>query len=118
MPERLFLRDVAVLLAASFPVLFLCRRLHQPQIVGFLLTGVLIGPHALGWLRDADRVERIAELGAVLILFFVGLEFPLSKLAHLGKTAIVGGSLQMALTALLVAGARIASDDAAGVAIF
>lgn len=97
-----FLRDVAVLLAASFPVLFACKRLNQPQIVGFLLTGVAIGPHALGWLRDAGRVEGIAQLGVVLILFFVGLEFPLEKLANLGRTALVSGSLQLVLTTALV----------------
>ena len=49
--EGTFLRDLAVVLAASFPVLFLCRRLKLPQVVGFLVTGVAIGPHALGWVR-------------------------------------------------------------------
>ena len=118
MPESLFLRDVAVLLAASFPVLFVCRRLKQPQIVGYLLTGVAIGPHALAWLKDADRVEVIAELGAVLILFFVGLQFPLSKLKHLGKTAFLGGALQMGLTALLVAGLHALTGGPFGAGLF
>jgi CPA2 family monovalent cation:H+ antiporter-2 len=100
---REFLRDAAVILAASFPVLFLCRRLHLPQIVGFLLTGVVIGPFALGFLEDAHRIEGIAEFGVVLILFFVGLQFPVTKLFSLGRTALVGGSLQMLLTAGMIA---------------
>ena len=97
--ERTFLRDLAVVLAASFPVLFVCRRLRLPQVVGFLVTGVVIGPHALGWVREASRVESIAEFGVALILLFVGLEFPLRRLKALGRTALVGGTLQMALTA-------------------
>src|SRR5512140_2214195 len=97
--ERTFLRDLAVVLAASFPVLFVCRRLKLPQVVGFLVTGVAIGPHALGWVREARRVESIAEFGVALILLFVGLEFPIRRLKALGRTSLVGGSLQMALTA-------------------
>ncbi len=98
--ERTFLRDLAVVLAASFPVLFVCRRLKLPQIVGFLVTGVVIGPHALGWVREADRVESIAKFGVALILLFVGLEFPIRRLKALGRTSLVGGTLQMTLTAL------------------
>ena len=97
--EGTFLRDLAVVLAASFPVLFVCRRLKLPQVVGFLVTGVAIGPHALGWVREARRVESLAEFGVALILLFVGLEFPIRRLKALGRTSFVGGSLQMALTA-------------------
>src|SRR5512140_35101 len=97
--ERTFLRDLAVVLAASFPVLFVCRRLRLPQVVGFFVTGVVLGPHALGWVRESSRVESIAEFGVALILLFVGLEFPIRRLKALGRTSLVGGSLQMALTA-------------------
>ena len=102
-----FLRDVAVILAASFPVLFLCRKLRLPQVVGFLLTGVVIGPHALGWVGDTARVSGIAALGMVLILFFVGLQFPLERLLKLGKTALIGGPLQMLLTTGAIAFASL-----------
>ena len=97
--EESFLRDLAVVLAASFPVLFLCRRLKLPQVVGFLVTGVAIGPHALAWVRETRRVETLAEFGVALILLFVGLEFPIRRLKALGRTSLVGGTLQMALTA-------------------
>jgi CPA2 family monovalent cation:H+ antiporter-2 len=97
--EGTFLRDLAIVLAASFPVLFVCRRLRLPQVVGFLVTGVAIGPHALGWVREARRVESIAGFGVALILLFVGLEFPIRRLKALGRTSLVGGTLQMALTA-------------------
>ncbi len=98
--EHGFLRDLAVVLAASFPVLWLCRRLKLPQIVGFLVTGVAIGPHALGWIRETGRVEPLAEFGVALILLFVGLEFPLRRLRALGRTSLVGGTLQIAATAV------------------
>ena len=116
--ERTFLRDLAVVLAASFPVLFVCRRLKVPQVVGFLVTGVAIGPHALGWVREASRVESIAEFGVALILLFVGLEFPIRRLKALGRTSLVGGTLQMALTAAAGAALARAAGSAANEAVF
>lgn len=113
-----FLRDVAVVLVASFPVLWVCRKLKLPSIVGFLLTGVAIGPHALGWLEEAERVSVIAELGVVLILFFVGLHFPLEKLLTLGRTAFVGGTLQLGLTTAAVAGIAVLAGERPGIAVF
>jgi Kef-type K+ transport system membrane component KefB len=109
--ERTFLRDLAVVLAASFPVLFICRRLKVPQVVGFLLTGVAIGPHALGWVREASRVESIAEFGVALILLFVGLEFPIRRLKALGRTSLVAGRVVLAIAgvAALIAVARRAA---------
>ncbi len=118
MLERTFLRDLVVVLAASFPVLWLCRRLKLPQIVGFLVTGVVIGPHALGWVEEARRVESIAEFGVALILLFVGLEFPIRRLKALGKTSLVGGSVQMALTALAVAAVSLSLGSPADKALF
>jgi monovalent cation:H+ antiporter-2, CPA2 family len=116
--ERTFLRDLAVVLAASFPVLFVCRRLKLPQVVGFLVTGVAIGPHALGWVREASRVESIAEFGVALILLFVGLEFPIRRLKALGRTSLVGGTLQMVLTAAMGAALARAAGSAANEAVF
>jgi monovalent cation:H+ antiporter-2, CPA2 family len=113
-----FLRDVAVILAASFPVLFLCRKVRLPQVVGFMLTGVVIGPHALGWVTDMVRINGIASIGMVLILFFVGLQFPLERLLKLGKTALVGGPLQMLLTTTVVAGVSMATGTALRQALF
>ena len=116
--ERTFLGDLMVVLAASFPVLWLCRRLKLPQIVGFLVTGIVIGPHALGWVREARRVESIAEFGVALILLFVGLEFPLRRLRALGKTSLVGGALQMALTTAAASAVSRALGSAPNVALF
>ena len=94
--------DVAIILAAAFPLLFLGKKFRVPEVIAYLLTGILIGPHALGWIKETHQVEQIAELGVALILFFVGLHLPFDKLRNLGKTTLVSGSLQMALTVALV----------------
>lgn len=99
-----FLRDLVIVLAASLPVLFLFQKLRVPTIVAFLFTGILIGPHALGLVGDPDQVRKIAELGVVLILFYVGLGFSLPRLKELGRTAVVSGSLQMTLAVLATTG--------------
>lgn len=118
MDQSQFLRDVAVLLAAAFPILILARALRLPPVLGFLITGVLIGPNALGLLRDPHSVETIAELGVVLILFYVGLEFPLSRLRGLGKSALLSGTLQVMLTTAAVAVATLPFTDDLGTSIF
>lgn len=102
MHEQHLLVDVAIILGAAFPLLFLGRRFRVPEVISYLVTGVLIGPHALGWIRDTNQVESIAEIGVALILFFIGLHVPVEKLRTLGKTAFVSGSLQMILTVLLI----------------
>ena len=98
MAERLLLVDVAIILASAFPLLFLGRWLRVPVVISYLVTGIVIGPHALAWIRDAHRVEAIAEIGVALILFFIGLHVPLAKLWTFGRTTFISGTLQMALT--------------------
>lgn len=118
MHGSVFLRDLALVLAASLPVLFLFRKLKAPAIAAFLVTGMLIGPHALGLVEDPERVSGIAELGVVLILFFVGLEFPLSRLKTMGRSALVGGSLQMLFAAGATAAALVATRAGPREALF
>jgi CPA2 family monovalent cation:H+ antiporter-2 len=96
------LADVAIILAAAFPLLFLGKLLRIPEVIAYLVTGILIGPYALAWIRDTHQVEQIAELGVALILFFVGLHTPFDKLRALGKKTLLSGTLQLALTVLLV----------------
>ena len=100
--------DVAIILLASLPLLFLGRRFKVPVVLSYILAGVIIGPHALGFIRDAERVEVIAELGVALILFFIGIHVPLARLKALGRTAFLSGPLQMGLTTLVVAGITVA----------
>jgi CPA2 family monovalent cation:H+ antiporter-2 len=94
--------DVAIILSAAFPLLFLGKVLKVPEVISYLVTGILVGPHALGWIREMGRVEEIAELGVALILFFIGLHVPFDKLKTIGRAALVSGSLQLAITVLIV----------------
>jgi CPA2 family monovalent cation:H+ antiporter-2 len=95
--------DVAIILLAAFPLLFIGRRFRVPEVLSYIVTGIIIGPHALRFIRDAQRVETIAELGVALILFFIGLHVPLARLRALGRTAFLSGPVQMGLTSLAVA---------------
>ena len=74
------------------------HRFRIPAVVGFLLTGVLIGPSALALIRDVEQVELLAEIGVVALLFTTGLEFSLDRLKSLRKPFLLGGGLQTGLT--------------------
>ncbi|HXI13375.1 MAG TPA: cation:proton antiporter [Thermoanaerobaculia bacterium] len=107
MQDQHLLIDVAIILTAAFPIQFLARRLKLPAVFSYLVTGVVIGPHALAWIDDTAQVETIAELGVALILFFIGLHIPLERVRALGRTTLVSGSLQMIFTVLIVTGASM-----------
>src|SRR5215475_10416755 len=105
MPHALpLLDDLLILLAASIPIVFLCRRLRLPVIVGFMITGVVIGPYGLGLIKDAQAVEALAEIGVVLLLFTIGLEFSLRRIMEMKRLVLWGGGLQVSLTIAGVAG--------------
>src|SRR5215468_3246070 len=105
MPHGLpLLDDLLILLAASIPIVFLCRRLSLPVIVGFMITGVVIGPYGLRLIKEAQAVEALAEIGVVLLLFTIGLEFSLRRMMEMKRLVLYGGGLQVALTIVAVTG--------------
>ena len=105
MPHSLpLLQDLLLLLLASVPIAFIFHRLRLPTIVGFMITGVLIGPHGLGLIKDVHAIEVLAEIGVALLLFTIGLEFSLRSLLEMRRLVLVGGGLQVILTSLLVTG--------------
>src|ERR671914_554017 len=96
------LQDLLVLLLASVPIAFLFNRLRLPTIVGFMITGVVIGPYGLGLIHDVHAIEVLAEIGVVLLLFTIGLEFSLRRIIEMKRMVLVGGGAQVAVTTLLV----------------
>ena len=74
------LQDLLTLLVVSVPIAFLFHRLRLPTIVGFMITGVLIGPYGLGLIKNVEGIELMAEIGVALLLFTIGLEFSLRRL--------------------------------------
>jgi CPA2 family monovalent cation:H+ antiporter-2 len=98
MTDGSILRDLVVLLAAALPIVFVFQRLNVPSIVGFLIAGILIGPHGIGLIAQGADVEQLADLGLVLLLFVVGLELSFRQLARLGRTIFGSGTLQVLAT--------------------
>ncbi|UCC73194.1 MAG: cation:proton antiporter [Gemmatimonadota bacterium] len=96
------LLDIVVALGAALTLGLLLARLGQSPIVGYLLAGVLIGPHALALLRAVDEVRGMAELGVALLLFTIGLELPWRRLRILGFAGVGTGVLQILLTVALL----------------
>ena len=104
MPNELpLLGDLLLLLLVSVPISFIFSRLRLPTIVGFMITGVLIGPYGFGLIKDVHAIEVLAEIGVVLLLFTIGLEFSLRRIAEMRRIVLVGGGLQVTLTTLLAA---------------
>ena len=95
--------DLLVILLASVPVAFLCLRLKLPLVVGFMLTGIAIGPYGLGLISDIGGVEILAEIGVMLLLFSIGLEFSLARLREMKRLVLLGGGLQVGVTIAIVA---------------
>ncbi len=95
------LQDLLLLLLASVPIAFIFNRLRLPTIVGFIMTGVLIGPYGLGLIKDVEAIDVLAELGIVLLLFTIGLEFSLRRILEMKRLFLVGGGFQVILTTLL-----------------
>lgn len=93
-----FLPQTVAMIAASAVIAYVCHRLKILPIVGFLLAGVVIGPHALAIVEDAALIDQIAEIGIVLLLFTIGLEFSLERLWRIKRAIFIGGGLQLSLT--------------------
>jgi CPA2 family monovalent cation:H+ antiporter-2 len=96
------LQDLLILLAASVPIAFIFHRLRLPTIVGFMITGVLIGPYGLGLIHDVEAIELMAEIGVALLLFTIGLEFSLRRLLEMKRLVLLGGTLQVVISILAV----------------
>lgn len=102
------LYDLILILAAGLLAGLVCRLLQTSVLVGYLAVGALLGKGCLGWVLDHDhQLEHFAEAGVFLLLFSIGLEFSLDDLRKLGSKLLIGGSTQMTLVMLPVAGSLI-----------
>ncbi len=109
MPEAGIFRDLLLLLGLATLMSFLMRRLSQSTVVGYLLTGLVAGPYGLRMISNVETVDHLAEIGVALLLFTVGLEFSLERLARMKQIALGGGSLQLGITVLLTMGVLLAA---------
>src|SRR5262249_43962586 len=91
-----FLRDLALVLCVAAVTTVLFRKLRQPVVLGYLLAGLLVGPHVpVPLLADQATVETLAELGVILVMFAVGLDFSLRRLAAVIPEAGLIGIIQV-----------------------
>jgi CPA2 family monovalent cation:H+ antiporter-2 len=112
------LRDLVVILAAAVAVVLIFRRIQLPAIAGFIVAGAALGPAGFGWVHDLEDIRHLAEIGVVLLLFTVGLEFPLGELRRLGRVLTVGGGLQVGLTTAATAALASAWGASTSKALF
>jgi len=101
---------LSLLLAAALAGGMLAHRLKQPIILGYLIIGIIVGPHALKLITDTHLIESVASIGVALLMFTMGLEISLNQLRDVGKVGIWGGIAQIAATLIL--------GTAAGLVIF
>lgn len=98
-----FFTETAALIVAGALIAYICFRLRLVPIVGFLVAGVLIGPNALGLVKDQALVDATAEIGVILLLFTIGIEFSLEKLARIQRLIFGGGTMQVGLSIAVTA---------------
>jgi monovalent cation:H+ antiporter-2, CPA2 family len=96
-----FFTELAILMISSSLIAFIGFRVGLIPILGFLLAGVLIGPNALGLVRNPELIDAAAEVGVILLLFTIGIEFSLETLRRISRLIFIGGGLQVGLTILL-----------------
>src|SRR5215204_3025754 len=110
--------DLLIILLVSVPVAFLCLRLKLPLLVGLMLTGIAIGPSGFGLIEEVSAIEVLAEIGVMLLLFTIGLEFSLKRLAEMKRLVLIGGGLQVIVTIAVTAGAAVLLGRSVDHAIF
>jgi monovalent cation:H+ antiporter-2, CPA2 family len=114
-----FLQDLVVVVLLGVAVTLLGSRvLRLPTAAALLLSGALAGPHAFALVRSSETIEVLAEVGVVLLLFTIGLEFSLARLRRVARQVVVGGSLQVGLTGLATFGIAKAAGATVGHAVF
>jgi CPA2 family monovalent cation:H+ antiporter-2 len=93
-----FLHDILIIFVAVIPVVLLTHYLKLPSIVGFLITGAIIGPFGIGFIDSPDRITVLAEVGVALLLFHIGLEFSFENMKGIRVVGVLGGLFQVAAT--------------------
>ena len=100
-------RDLVIIVVAALCGGIVAQRLRQPLILGYILAGVVVGPHTGGiTVSDVHVIERLAEIGVALLLFGLGLEFSFARLRVVRRVALLGTPVQMLLTIACVVARR------------
>ncbi|MDH5695226.1 MAG: cation:proton antiporter [Dehalococcoidia bacterium] len=98
MPQLNPVISIAILLGAALVGGMIAHRLRQPVILGYLVVGVVVGPHALGLVGDVELIEAVATMGVALLMFTLGLEISVGQLRQVGRVGLWGGITQILVT--------------------
>lgn len=96
------LESIVLLLVVALVVSFTLVKLNIPTVIGFIISGILIGPHGAGIVSNTETINSIAEFGIILLMFTIGIEFAPARLFHIGREIIIGGGIQVFLTSALI----------------
>ena len=85
------IQDFSVIMIIASAMAFISFKLKQPLVIGYIIAGIIIGPHTppFSLILNQDILNLFAEMGVILLLFVVGMEFPLEKLRNIGKRALI-----------------------------
>ncbi|MDP3981803.1 MAG: cation:proton antiporter, partial [Chlamydiota bacterium] len=97
-----YLSELIIIFLVTTPVVVILQKLRQPAIIGYLLAGILLGPSTFGLVQNLQHIEMMAEVGVMLLLFSIGLEFSLAHLKELKRYIFIGGTLQVGLSIICV----------------
>lgn len=97
------LSELVIVLAVIILIISIFRKIKIPPLAGFLLSGLLIGPYGFGLIKNIDAINVLAEVGVILLLFTIGLEFSLTRLKKIKRIVLLGGGLQVGITIIVVA---------------
>jgi CPA2 family monovalent cation:H+ antiporter-2 len=101
MHDYSIIKDIVLILLVSIPIIVIFNRIQLPSIVGFLISGILLGPTLLKVISNPSEIEIMAEIGVILLLFSIGLEISLKELLEIKKILLIGGGVQVSVTILI-----------------
>ncbi len=111
------MHDASLILTVTFGLAFallfgaITNRIGLSPIVGYLLAGIMVGPRTPGFVADASIASQLAEIGVILLMFGVGLEFHIRDLLRVKAIAIPGAVAQIAVATALCPGSRLCSPS-------
>jgi len=97
-----FILAVSVLILLSLVFLFIGQKFRVPSVVSFLALGMIAGPFGLAIVRDQSLIDTFGEIGIILLLFTIGLELSFEEIGRFWKVILVGGSLQVCTTIIVI----------------
>jgi CPA2 family monovalent cation:H+ antiporter-2 len=116
--EMALFTDVEIIFGLSILILLIFHRIKLSPVLGFLVTGIIAGPHMLGIINEVEQVEILAELGIILLLFTIGVEMSIKELWEIKRLVLVGGGLQVVSTIILVYYIALYVGYSSGTALF